>query len=494
MKTVTATIAASSAMVLLAPAAFADVTAQQVWDNWKANTAMYGQDGVTIGSETAGDGTVTVEGLQLSSDDGTSVLTVDIGTLVFAENGDGTVSVTMQDSYPFTVSEVGGDGSVTFEVTQTGMSIIVSGDPDAMNYDISADTYALTLTDVQTDEGFDAEAFVRANAVTGSYQTDTATGTYTTFGFSAASVDFLVDATGVDADDKIVLSGQMRDAVTTGEIDLPEGADIDIAETFMDDFAFRGTFEVGESTAIFDYATETDGGNGSVQFGSIAFGGDINASTFDYTSATTDVVLTVASAQMPFPLNMSWASLGQTLSFPTARTDEPAPFGYRFALTDFTVGEEIWEMGDPAGALPRDPATLIIDVAGTLRMLTDLLDPAAADSADVPAEINSLTIDTVLLSAVGAQVEAAGGFTFDNTDLETFDGVPRPEGKVDVTITGVNALIDTLIGMGLLPQDQAMMGRMMMGMFTQPAGDDVLTSTIEINDQGHVLANGQRLQ
>jgi len=38
------------------------------------------------------------------------------------------------------------------------------------------------------------------------------------------------------------------------------------------------------------------------------------------------------------------------------------------------------------------------------------------------------------------------------------------------------------------------MGRMFMGMFTQPAGNDALTSKIEINDQGHILANGQRIQ
>jgi hypothetical protein len=31
-------------------------------------------------------------------------------------------------------------------------------------------------------------------------------------------------------------------------------------------------------------------------------------------------------------------------------------------------------------------------------------------------------------------------------------------------------------------------------MFAVPAGDDTLTSKIEVNDDGHVLANGQRLK
>ncbi|MBD0866386.1 MAG: hypothetical protein GDA36_12755, partial [Rhodobacteraceae bacterium] len=44
-------------------------------------------------------------------------------------------------------------------------------------------------------------------------------------------------------------------------------------------------------------------------------------------------------------------------------------------------------------------------------------------------------------------------------------------------------------------QQSAMMARGMMGMLAIP-GDapDTLTSTLEINDQGHVLANGQRIQ
>ena len=38
------------------------------------------------------------------------------------------------------------------------------------------------------------------------------------------------------------------------------------------------------------------------------------------------------------------------------------------------------------------------------------------------------------------------------------------------------------------------LGRMMMGMFARSVGDDELSSKIEINDQGHVIANGQRIQ
>ena len=73
--------------------------------------------------------------------------------------------------------------------------------------------------------------------------------------------------------------------------------------------------------------------------------------------------------------------------------------------------------------------------------------------------------------------------------------MPRPKGGVDLTLVGGNGLLDKLVGMGLLPEEQAMGARMMMGLFAVPGeGEDTLNSRIEVNDEGHVLANGQRIR
>ena len=37
-------------------------------------------------------------------------------------------------------------------------------------------------------------------------------------------------------------------------------------------------------------------------------------------------------------------------------------------------------------------------------------------------------------------------------------------------------------------------GRMMMGMFATPVGDDELTSTLEVTGSGSVIANGQKIR
>ena len=67
-------------------------------------------------------------------------------------------------------------------------------------------------------------------------------------------------------------------------------------------------------------------------------------------------------------------------------------------------------------------------------------------------------------------------------------------GAVDLQLNGVNGLIDSLVAMGLMPQEQVMGARMMLGMFATSVGDDQLTSRLEVTADGQILANGQRLQ
>jgi hypothetical protein len=56
-------------------------------------------------------------------------------------------------------------------------------------------------------------------------------------------------------------------------------------------------------------------------------------------------------------------------------------------------------------------------------------------------------------------------------------------------------LLDSLIEMGLVGEDDAIAARLMMGLFTVAGpSEDELNSRLEVNEAGHVLANGQRLR
>ena len=118
-----------------------------------------------------------------------------------------------------------------------------------------------------------------------------------------------------------------------------------------------------------------------------------------------------------------------------------------------------------------------------------------AENGTTPAELHALRIDRLTVDAVGAKLDATGDVTFDNSDTTTFPGFPKPVGDININLSGANGLLDKLVAMGMLPAEQVMGARMMMGVFAVP-GDapDTLKSNIEFNDAGQILANGQRIK
>jgi hypothetical protein len=109
--------------------------------------------------------------------------------------------------------------------------------------------------------------------------------------------------------------------------------------------------------------------------------------------------------------------------------------------------------------------------------------------SDIQQSINDLR-----LSLAGAELTGEGALELDNTDLTTYDGMPKPVGKINLALTGGNTLIDRLVELGLVPEEQAMVARMTMGMFMVPTGEDSLKSELEFTEEGNLFANGQRLK
>ena len=77
-------------------------------------------------------------------------------------------------------------------------------------------------------------------------------------------------------------------------------------------------------------------------------------------------------------------------------------------------------------------------------------------------------------------VTGDGAFTFDSSDMQSFAPLPRPEGEASVEITGFNALLDNVVAMGLVPEQDVMGARMMMGMFARSTGDDKMETSVEV--------------
>ena len=493
------------AALLCGTTASADVTAQQVWANWTSQMDVYGQGFTTTGEEMSGD-TLTVSGVQIEMSDDETAINAQIGDINLTENGDGTVTVTMAESYPITLDltpEFSAPSTINITVAQDAMEIVVSGDPDAMVYDMSADRYAMSVDSIEGDTATELDlqdAMIAMIDFAGTYSVTTDDLTQIAYDFTIGALDIDVDFSEVGGTGFVKGNGDIADLALRANITTPVDMDLSGDQPpFADGLAMEGGYSFGALTYAFDFDADGEAASGtaSVDNGNLGFSFDIDG--MSYIGASNGINLSVLLPnEIPFPLEASMAKYGFDFQIPLSQgEDGPRDARVAFNFTELAVSDVIWNLADPQNILPRDPITIALGFDAKVTPFFDFLDPEqqeAAAMSDIPGELNSLDVTELVVRGAGAEITGDGAFTFDNSDLETFDGFPRPEGRIDFAINGVNGLVDNLIQMGLIPAEEAMMPRMMLGMFATPVGDDMLTSTIEVNGEGHVLANGQRLR
>lgn len=496
--------AVSAVALLVAGPALADVTAQQVWDDWKAQMAVYGESAVTVGNETYENGVLTVTdlGFHVTGEDG-STATGNLPELKMTENGDGTVTVTMSEEYPITIStpadpSTGSEASeVDLALRQNGLQMKVSGNPGALTYDVSAARYALELDRV-TEGGQEvpAEALLAFNDLSGSYTSTTGQMRDVAYDLGAASMDLLIDATNSDDGSHLMLSGKVDDVATQATVTMPLDPAADPEMMMMNGLTMQGGYTTGGGQYIFEFTDASGPTNGTFSTEGSKLDFAFSKDKVAYDASATGVALNATSAAVPFPIEASIGEYGLNFEMPLSKTGAPAPWAMGVTLRDISLNEEVWAMFDPQGLLSHDPATVAVDLSGTATLLFDVMDPAQAEamaSAPMPAEVNSVDINELNVTFGGASVTGTGSFTLDNTDLTTFQGMPKPTGAVDLQLNGVKKLVNNLAAMGLLPQDQVMVALGMLGAFATEVGPDQLTSHIEATPDGQIMVNGNPL-
>lgn len=485
--------------------ASADVTTQDVWDNWKGQMDIYGE-GFTVGAEDMSGDTLTVSGIKIEMSDDEASLTADLGTITLTENSDGTVSVTMPSTYPMTLNltpDFGSPSVIRGSVSQSGMILTVSGDPDAMLYEVSADVYSLSVDDLEGDAAAEVDLVIAAlvmRDLQGSYAVTMGDLMDLTYGFSLGALDLDVAFSETEGSGAIQATADIAELNASADLTIPQNMDL---EADVPPFAEGLGGAIGYAFGDLSYSLDVNADGEALSGQVTASGGQLDVAIdmdgVSYVGETRDInVNLLVPNEFPFPIEASMVKGGYDIQIPLSQGDGgPRDARIAFNITELAIGEILWSLGDPQGILPRDPITVALGIDAKVTPFFDFLDPEqmqAAAMSDIPGEINSAVLSDLTIRAAGAEITGNGAFTFDNSDLQTFDGLPRPEGEVNFAINGVNGLVDRLIQMGLIPEEQAMMPRMMLGMFATPVGDDMLTSTIEINSEGHVLANGQRLR
>ncbi len=589
---------ASTALVtfLGASTAMADVTAQQVWNDWRG---LMSATGAQIGFEQAdSDGILTINNLSFTTTEhaGDAATVFNLGSLVFQEQGDGTVLVLLPTDAPIVVTN--DTTRITLNQSHKDLSLVVSGAPKDLSYNYKADALVLSLVEmiIEGETLTDATAELTIGDFNGTTHARNASLLEVEHDARIGALSYQIDLNHVSEDIQISTQGSMTDLRNSFEVAIPEDTDnVTMREALDAGFKAIGHASYGAIDTQFKLTQQGDVTTGSTSsktgamdikfarakaklvemsanfsFGPIMHHTDIdifgkekggfldltldhlgfgftanlpddidrkdgvqtpfkeameagaflsanveydglvadfsvahdaktytgnaisatagfdlfidrNQLRYSSGSGNTNVSLTVP--ELPIgPLKFSASEMRSSVKAPMNVSNIPAPFSYSDRFTDLTISDNLWAMFDPDKLLPRGAVTYILDIEGMGNWLIDPFSEAFQND-NLPApkgELHSLTLNALQLSGAGVALTGAGAFTFNNGDLETFDGMPAPTGALDLKMVGLNALLDTLIDLGL---------------FTVAGDDqDTLISHIETTDDGHVLANGKRLK
>jgi hypothetical protein len=482
---------------LLTSTAANAITADQVWASLQARFTGLGMT-LAADSQAKSGGTLAVKGLKIGTTTKGGTFGITLAELDFAEASDGSVTITPPASIPITFASAADQKpqtSANATLTLNGATTVVTGTDGDMTYTGAANSAAMSLDKLVSD-GKPVDLRVKG-AMTGLKSSSHVTGTspqQIDSTSSIASLSFTMDATNPDGPGTMHAEAAVSNLAGTGKMTTIPGLDMtNMAAALAAGYAVESALTYGATTFAFkfDQAPKTSASTGSLTGGNVTV--SMTKTHIQYGGGSTGLDVTIESSQSPIPsVTLKMAQSAFNFLVPVGKSDTAQDFALLTSLDGVSVNDEVWAMIDPKGALPHDPATVILDLAGKGKWAFDFLDPAqAAKPPAIPGELDALTLNQLEVKAAGADLTGTGAVTFDNSA----GGVPKPTGSVDLKLTGGNGLIDKVTKMGLVPQDQAMGARMMLGMFAKPGeGADTMTSKIEFNADGSILANGQRIQ
>ncbi len=496
------------AALLTGSTAFAQVSPRDVWDGWREYMEGFGYE--IAASETVSGGTITIDNLTASMalPEEAGRMEMSLGQMQFVDNGDGSVAIVMPDSLPMTFRVIPppGEGkTVAFSILYNapGLEMTATGSPGDLAISLAGAEILMELQSITVDGEVadNIKAKAGLSDVTGNlgFRAGEVRVFSEAINAGSMSYSFAISDPDPEGNGFFTLNGGMEKLTALVTMAMPSVYDpTDMNAALRDGLAFDIAFSTGGGNTEFAFRDGEQEASGTSSSGGAEFKFALDRNEMAYGFGIDAWEAFMAGSDIPLPIRFAVARIGMEFAMPIAKTDIPKDFSARVDLLDFAPDAMIWSMLDPMNGLPRDPATFVMALSGKGNWLFDLLDPEqamAAAAADIPFEIQSLSLDELRVNAAGAALTGLGSFVFNNDDLATFDGLPAPDGSIDLKLVGANALIDRLIGMGMMSEDDAMGARMMLGLFGRPGeGEDEVLSTIEVRSNGQIFANGQRIQ
>lgn len=542
----------SSAIAILALTgpAMADVTPAEVWQGWLDYYQASGYT-VTEGSRDDSGGTLTLKDVVFTSaadDEGRLVATVP--EIALAPTGDGKVRTTLSDTATLALTiadEEDGPVDIAATATMPGYEVVTSGSAGDMTHDGRLPELVLTVDSVKSGtETITApitfkllDTAFRLHSVAGDVTTITSDTTA-----DRAEISGRVESNDPAEPGHVTFQGALDGLQARGEFMMPKGIDMngDVNAALKAGMAATGSLSVEGGNLDFDFAGQSEGqpqtGTGKLAGQGFTVGATFSARGLGYQGDSDGFMAEITSSDLPFPVNYSTESSSFDIQMPVMKSDTPVPFKLAYSIGGLRLGDAIWDLFDAGRKLPRDPASLDLDITGMTRVTMDLFDPASfpdpesgvaeetavdpgttgdqadmqageaapgdgagdagtgdetagASGEDMPFEPTEITINKLALAAAGASLDASGALT-----VPEGGSMDAPVGKVSATILGANGLLDKLVELGAIGPDEVTGYRMMLALFARaaPEGGDKLVSELEFREGGQVFANGQQVK
>lgn len=499
----------SSAFALAAMTmpAFADVTAEQVWQAW---VDYYQSTGYTVteGSRDLAGETLTLRDVVFSFNEPQSgKLTFTVPQIELHNTGDGKVRTVYADTLSGTFvgpeatdpAEADDKVEADFSARLPDNEIVTSGSVEAMTHEFTYPTLVFNLDRLKSgDTEMTKPLEVSLENNSGTMETVAGDLKKYTYAMKSEKLGFKGDFKA-DAKESFTFDGSVAGLESSGDFASKTGMfgnDADMNAALKEGLALQGTLKAG--AAVTNFASSMADETGAPQ----QMSGKSDAKGFElsfamsqdglvYQGGSDAMTAELQVPQFPFPLSYGIESGTFDIQIPVMKSDEAQPFKIAYALTNLTLSDEIWNLFDAQKVLPRDPASLELDVTGKADVHADLLDEAAQEAVESPFMPSQVSLNRLALNLLGAKAEATG-------ELSAPEGgdISTPVGTIKARYENLNGLLDNLGKTGFIPAEQLTGVRMMLAMFAKVDANDpnVQTTDIEFKEGGAIFANGQQIQ
>ena len=431
---------------------------------------------------------------------------IDLLDIQILERSDGSVEIRPDYDQEITIKLYEGRefSSFVLKPLNDNTTMIISGEVGAPDFQINSSLFGMTLKDYelpsryQGNEFFEASIILNAmvlnQAFAGKIQDSSKSS------FQAGSLNLFLNFDIPAEQMSGLIKYNLEDILVISRQDnLVSNTSENLTNLLETGYNALGSYSVGVGSIEFDFSSPDGNLTGKLASENSNVSTSLTKNGLLFDAYFANGLFKLNSSVMPIPVDISLKNGNYGFTMPILKQTEPQNFGLRFGVSDLLIAQDLWGLLDPNNNLKNDPINAKIALSGKAKLLENLTEfrPEIYEgnsSNSIPVEVDGIFLDKLDLSLMGTSLQGEGSVTLDNEDVTTFDGFPKPVGSFEFVLTGVNALVDKLINSGFIDSDTGIGARMMLGMFAIPTGEDELSSKIEFNSLGHILANGQRLR